>query len=349
MTATAERLIAGYRRTVRRRVLLVALLGALALTALVLDLITGPSALPLADSLTALFRPAEASRAAHVIIWQVRLPVALLALMVGAALSLAGAEMQTTLANPLASPFTLGVSSAATLGAALAIVLDLGLPFIPQGLVVSFNAFLFAIAAMMLLQAVTSRMTGGVEALVLFGIALVFGFNALVALVQFVASADALQQLVFWTMGSLARANWTAVAILAAVLAVVTPFSFASAWQLTSLRLGEERAMSYGIDVARLRRLSLLRISLLAAAAVSFVGTVGFVGLVGPHAARLMIGEDHRFFLPASFLTGAIVMGLASVASKLIIPGVLLPVGIVTALVGLPVFVLLVILRGGRP
>lgn len=347
--APAELLIAGYRRTLRRRVLLVALLGALALVALVLDLVTGPSALPLADSLAALVRPGEASRAASVIIWQVRLPVALLALMVGAALSLAGAEMQTSLANPLASPFTLGVSSAATLGAALAIVLDLGLPFVPKGLVVSFNAFLFAIVAMMLLQAVTSRIAGGVEALVLFGIALVFGFNALVALVQFVASADALQQLVFWTMGSLARANWTAVAILAVVLGAVAPFSFAAAWRLTALRLGEERAMSYGIDVARLRRLSLLRISLLAAAAVSFVGTVGFVGLVGPHAARLMIGEDHRFFLPASLLTGAAVMGLASVASKLIIPGVLLPVGIVTALVGLPVFVVLVALRGGRP
>lgn len=341
-------LLAAHGRMVRRRVALLAVLAALACLAFVADLTTGPSALSLSDSLAALIRPGEASRAASVIIWQVRLPVALMALMVGGALALAGAEMQTSLNNPLASPFTLGVSSAATLGAALAIVLDAGLPFVPRALVVSANAFLFALGSMMLLEAVSRRVGAGVEALVLFGIALVFGFNAMVALVQFVASADALQQLVFWTMGSLARSSWTAIAILGAVLAAVVPFSLAASWRLTSLRLGEERAISYGIDVARLRRLSLVRASVLAAAAVSFVGTIGFVGLIGPHAARLMIGEDHRFFLPASLLTGALIMSLASIASKLIVPGVLLPVGIVTALVGLPAFIALVIGRGRR-
>lgn len=344
--ATAAGLLATHARTVRRRVVLVAVLALLVAAAFIADLTTGPAALPLGTSLRALLMPGEASQSAVVIIWQVRLPVALLALLVGAALSLAGAEMQTSLNNPLASPFTLGVSSAATLGAALCIVLDLSLPFVPRGLVVSANAFLFALGSMLLLQFATRRIGGSVEVLVLFGIALVFGFNALVALVQFVASADALQQLVFWTMGSLSRANWLSISILAAVLACVAPFSLAASWRLTALRLGEERAMSYGIDVIRLRYLSLLRVSLLAATAVSFVGTIGFIGLIGPHAARLMIGEDHRFFLPASMLTGALIMGLASTASKLIVPGVLLPVGIVTALVGLPAFVALIFARG---
>jgi iron complex transport system permease protein len=183
---------------------------------------------------------------------------------------------------------------------------------------------------------------------VLFGIGLAFTFNALLTLVQFVASADALQQVVFWSMGSLARANWPSVATLAAVVAAVAPFALAASWRMTALRLGEERARSYGVNVRRLRAFSLLRISLLTATAMSFVGTIGFVGLVGPHIARMLIGEDHRFFLPASALTGAAVMSLASVASKSVVPGVLLPVGIVTSLIGLPVFFALIMRQRGR-
>ena len=118
---------------------------------------------------------------------------------------------------------------------------------------------------------------------------------------------------------------------------------------MTALRLGEERARGFGIDVGRLRFLSLLRISLLTATAVAFVGTIGFVGLVGPHIARLLVGEDHRVLLPVSALTGAGLMLLASVAGKLLVPGAVMPVGIVTALIGLPVFVALIFARGGRP
>jgi iron complex transport system permease protein len=335
-------------RVMRRRFVLVLVLGAMMLAALVLDMATGPSGLPLKQIWAAFTGSEDASRAASVIVWQVRLPVALMALLVGAALSLAGAEMQTILDNPLASPFTLGVSAAASLGAALAIVLGLSVPMLPAGLAVAGNAFVFAFGSVLLLQFVARRAQGGAELLVLFGIALVFSFNALLSLVQFVASADALQQLVFWSMGSLARSNWTSIAILGCVCALVLPFSLEASWRLTALRMGEERAMSYGIDVRRLRFLSLLRVSLLAATAVAFTGTIGFVGLVGPHIARMLIGEDHRFFLPASALSGALMMSAASIASKLIVPGVLLPVGIVTSLVGLPVFFALILRRRAR-
>jgi len=180
---------------------------------------------------------------------------------------------------------------------------------------------------------------------VLFGIALFFTFNAFVAILQFVASEQALQQLVFWTMGSLARATWEKIAILSFVLACVVPFSLLASWKMTALRLGEEKARSFGIDIGRLRFGSLLRISLLTATAVAFVGTIAFVGLVGPHIARLLVGEDHRFFLPASLLSGAFIMSLASVASKAIVPGVLIPVGLVTALIGVPFFVILILTR----
>jgi iron complex transport system permease protein len=336
-----------YNRLVMRRLGIVVALGVMCLAAFLLDVVTGPSGLPAGRIFQGVFDPASLSPSEYAIIWQVRLPYAAMALLVGAALALAGAEMQTVLNNPLASPFTLGVSSAASFGASLAIVLNLSLPFIQSDWLISFNAFVFAFGSVLLLQALSRLRGSGMETLVLFGIALVFAFNALTALVQFVSSQEALQQLVFWTMGSLSRATWENVAILGVVLAVVTPFSMLSARSLTALRLGEDRARSFGVHVDRLRMLSLLRVSLLSATAVAFVGAIGFIGLVGPHISRLLVGEDHRFHLPASILSGALIMALASAASKALVPGVLMPVGIVTAMVGVPAFLVL-IFRSGR-
>lgn len=347
-SASHEATLASYRQMMRKRVAIVLGLGVLGILAFAADISTGPSALPLRDIWAGLFAPEQLTGPQLTIIRDVRLPYALMAVLVGAALSLAGAEMQTILNNPLASPFTLGVSSAASFGAALAIVLGLSLPFIPADWMIPLNAFICAFASVLLLEALARTRAAGVEGVVLFGIALVFTFNALVALLQFVASQEALSQLVFWTMGSLGRATWGNLGVLAAVLLVVLPFTMRAAHAMTALRLGEDRARSFGIDVQRLRFASLLRISALAATSVAFVGTIGFIGLVGPHIARLLLGEDHRFLLPASMLTGALIMSLASVASKLIVPGVLLPVGIVTSMIGVPVFLILILRRPER-
>jgi iron complex transport system permease protein len=316
--------------------------------AFALDVSTGPSRLPLAQVWAGLVAPDRLSLPELTIIREVRLPYALMAVLVGAALSLAGAEMQTVLNNALASPFTLGVSSAASFGAALAIVTGVTLPFVPADWAVPFNAFVCAAASVLLLEGLARGRAVGTEGVVLFGIALVFSFNAAVALLQYVASQEALAQLVFWTMGSLGRATWSNLGVLAVVVAVILPWSFASAGALTALRLGEDRARSFGVDVRRLRFLSLLRISALAATAVAFVGTIGFIGLVGPHIARLMLGEDHRLLLPGAVLTGALIMSLASVAAKLLVAGAVLPVGIVTSMIGVPVFLILILRRPER-
>lgn len=341
---TAHSLAMAYRKTLRKRLWICAALALALLASLLTDITLGSTRFAAADVLLAIFDPVQVSADTQVIVRELRLPFALMAVLVGVALSLAGAEMQTILNNPLASPFTLGVSSAASLGAALAIVLDLGVPGVPPSWLITANAFVFAFASVLLLQAVAS-MTGGVQSLVLFGIALVFSFNAMVALLQYLASADALQQLVFWSMGSLSRASWPAVQTLGLVVLLVIPFSLRAAWQMTTLRLGDERAETLGINVPRLRLGALLRISLLAATAVAFVGTIGFIGLVGPHIARLLIGEDHRF--PArQCLTGALIMSLSAIVSKQLIPGVVLPIGIVTAIVGVPLFMSLILKRG---
>lgn len=337
-----------YRRLLWRRTGLVAGLAVLLLVSVLSDLASGASGMSLGRLVQGLFDPTILSATERVIIWNVRLPYALMAVLVGAALSLAGAEMQAILDNPLASPFTLGVSSSAALGASLAIAYPLSVAWMTAGVQVTVMAFVFACLSVVLLQAMSRLRGAGVESLVLFGIALVFSCNALVSLLQLLATEDVLQQLVFWTLGSLARADWNKLGMLALVVALVLPFSLRAAPAMTLLRMGEDRARSFGVDTRRLRFASLLRISLLSATAVAFVGTIGFVGLVGPHIARLLVGEDQRFLLPASALVGALMLSLSSIASKLIMPGVIVPVGIVTALVGVPIFVTLVFRRGRK-
>jgi len=184
------------------------------------------------------------------------------------------------------------------------------------------------------------------ETIVLLGIALVFTFNALLALVQFFATEQAVAAVVFWTMGSLTKATWPKLGIICLVILITLPIFARRAWALTALRLGDDKAASFGINVRSLRFQTLIMVSLLASFPVAFVGTIGFIGLVGPHIARMLIGEDQRFFLPASLLTGALILSASSVVSKTLIPGAIFPIGVVTSLIGVPFFISLIL--GGK-
>ena len=183
------------------------------------------------------------------------------------------------------------------------------------------------------------------ETMVLLGIGLVFFFQAMLALIQYQSSAEALQQIVFWSMGSLTRANWVANGVLAGVLLVALPILWALSWRLTALRLGDARAAAMGINTARLRVVVLIVVSLVAATTVAFAGIIGFIGLVGPHIARMLVGEDQRYFVPASMAAGAAVMCAAHAASLMIKPGLAIPIGIVTSLLGVPFFIAIVMTR----
>jgi iron complex transport system permease protein len=337
-----------YLRFVRGRLLILGIMIVVLAVSLLCDVATGPSAMPIPDIISGLFHPEGLSRGQTVILWNIRLPYAVMAVLVGAALGLAGAEMQTVLNNPLASPFTLGVSAAATLGAAIAILLEFDLAGLGATWAIPASAFVFAVLSTLLIQVLARSYGATTDTVVLFGIAMLFAMNALLWVVQYVASTDALQQMVFWTMGSLARATWNKIAVVALALLICLPLSLRQVWSLTALRGGEDHARSFGIPVESLRLRVLLRVSLLSAAAVAFVGTIGFIGLVGPHIARLALGEDHRFYLPGSALAGALVLSLASIASKSIVPGLILPVGIVTALVGIPLFMALILSQGRK-
>ena len=332
-----------YVSHVKRRYALIAAVFAALLLSFFMDVATGPGNYPLSTVLEVILKPMSHGVRMKVIIWDYRLPVAVTAVVVGAMLALAGAQMQTILNNPLAEPFTLGVSAAASFGASLAIVLGFSIVPAVGHLLVATNAFAFALATCGLILLATRLKGVGPETMILFGIAIFFAFSALLALMQYMASEDEISRIVFWMMGSLGRASWEKIALGTALLGIALPFSLIRTWPMTGLRMGETAAKSMGIDVARLRIEMLICISLLAATAVSFVGTVGFVGLVGPHIARLLVGEDQRFFVPLATIVGAVTLSLTSLISKTISPGIIYPIGIITSLIGVPVFVSIIL------
>lgn len=337
-----------YQLKQKRRLIVFVVLALALLLSLLLDLQAGPANLGMWELLRGLLDPASLSPRMQVVVWQVRLPDALIAVLVGAALGVAGAETQTVLNNPLASPFTLGVSALATLGASMAIVLAPTFSFLPTVQAQPLLALAFALLGGVLVLLFNQWMLDSRESVVLFGIALMFLANALTAALQYVASAEAVQSIVFWTIGNLTKASWEECGSVALVLLLVLPFSWRQVSTLTLLRAGESQAVSLGLDVGRIRRWAIMRVSILAAFAVCFVGTIGFVGLVGPHISRLLLGEDHRFMLPGAGLCGALLLSLASWLSKSLLPGAIVPVGIITAVIGVPVFLGLIVMRRSR-
>ena len=328
-----------YTSQVNRRSLMLLLVALLLLASFLIDISTGPGRYPLSTVIDVFLDPLSHGVRLKVIVWDYRLPVAVTAILVGALLAVAGAQMQTILNNPLAEPFTLGVSAAASFGASLAIVMGVSVVPVIGGLLVTTNAFVFSLLTCGFILLATRLKGVGSETMILFGIAIFFTFSALLSLMQYWASEDQISRIVFWMMGSLSRASWEKITLGTILLAIAIPFSLLRTWPMTALRMGEATAESMGVNVARLRVEMLICVSFLAATAVSFVGTVGFVGLVGPHIARLLVGEDQRFFVPLSALVGALVLSLTSVISKSITPGIIYPIGIITSLIGVPVFV----------
>ena len=347
MTDTARAIVSTHGAVMTRRMTWLVVVAAALCVMTVIDILTGPAFLNVGDVIHALFFPATADPTVQAIVHAIRLPMTLMALIVGASLGLAGAGMQTILGNPLASPYTLGFSAAAGFGAALTILFGITLPFFPA-LSVPMMAFLAASLACALVYGLAHLRGATAEVMILAGIATLFLFQSMQSLVQYMAAPEVLQEIVFWLFGSLLKATWYSVEVASVLLAIGGLIMMRDAWRLTALRLGDARARSIGVNVTTLRLRSFLVVSLLTAGAVAFVGTIGFVGLVAPHLARMLVGEDQRVFLPMSSLFGAFVMIGASILSKLISPGNVVPIGIVTALIGVPFLFALILTRRQR-
>lgn len=345
MKDTAENF--DYKKHSYRRIIFI-LIGLLICTvSFITDVIVGPASLTLRDVWLAVMQSPEVSKNADVIIWSIRFPTAVMALLVGASLGIAGAGMQTILDNPLSSPYTLGISAGAGFGASLVVVIGLSsLEFLGE-FMVPFGAFVFAGLTSFFIYSINKIKNFSSETMILAGIGMMFLFQALQSLMQYMATPEALQNIVFWTMGSLTKANWLSISIVLVALLVMLPLMMRESWRLTALKLGDEKASGLGVNVENLRVKIFLFISIITAVAVSFVGTIGFIGIVGPHIARMLVGEDQRYFLPLSAVCGMVILSLASIASKMLIPGAMFPIGIVTAIIGVPFFFSLVLTRKG--
>ena len=343
----AGRALPAYRARIARRLAWLAAAAAAAGLLALGDVLTGPARLDLGAVVWALAAQAGADARVVTIVWDIRLPMTLMAMVVGAALSVAGAAMQTLLGNPLASPYTLGFSAAAGFGAALALLLGVSLPWLPW-LTVPVAAFVGTALAALLVYGLSRLRAMTAETMVLAGIATLFLFQSAQSLVQYLAAPEVLRAIVFWLFGALLKASWDNLPISAGILALGVAALAPVVWQLTALRLGDARAAALGVDVRRLRLRVFAIVALLTAGAVSFVGTIGFIGLVAPHIARMLVGDEQRFLLPMAGLTGAGLLTGASILSKVLAPGLVIPIGIVTAVIGVPFLLALIVRRGRR-
>lgn len=278
------------------------------------------------------------------IIWNIRLPRILLGAGVGAALALAGAAFQGLLRNPLADPYTIGVSSGASLGAVIVIFFGIQLPII-GGYTLPFMAILFGFITLMIvfgLVRLTSRSLA-VETIILAGIILSAFIGAVISLLIALGDQDAMTQILYWLYGSVALRGWGYVQLLAPFLIVGSVILLMYYRELNAMALGEEAAGHIGVNVQRGKITVVLGASLLTGAAVAVSGTIGFVGLVIPHLVRLLTGPNHQHVLPVSLLVGSGFLVSADLLARTIIAPQEMPIGVLTALIGAPVFALLLI------
>lgn len=340
-----------YSRYVGRKAVFLMLAGVLLGLISLVSISKGAANLPLQEVAKALLGYDVAKRY-ELIVWNIRLPQVLAAIVAGAGLSLSGAVMQSVLRNPLGSPFTLGISHAAAFGAAFAVMIlgsgtmassqvgaiTLSNPYLTTGM-----AFIFSMAASGLIVGI-SRMRGATpEIMVLCGVALGALFTAGTMFLQFFADDVQLAAMVFWTFGDVGRASWSELGVLSFITLSASAYFLINSWNYNAVDAGDETARGLGVRVQRVRIWGMLVSSLVTAVAVAFLGIIGFVGLVCPHMVRRMIGGDNRFLLPASMLLGAILLLASDTVARLILAPHLLPVSILTAFMGAPVFLVLII------
>lgn len=281
----------------------------------------------------------------HAIIWELRIPRIALATIGGAALAISGVIFQGLLRNPLVSPFTLGIAPAAAFGASIAVIL-FGASSGGSALVLVTGALTAALLSTVLVLALASVKKLEPTTLILVGIALTQLFAALTAGIQYFAEDEVLASIVRWTWGSVNNAVWYQVVILAVAFAVAYPYV---QWRSSALNAiafaGDDAAKSLGVPVASVRLQLIAIAAILTGLTIAFTGIIGFVGLVGPHIARLIIGANHRFLLPFAAVIGALILVVADCVGRIVLSPAVVPVGIIDALIGAPIFIYLILTR----
>jgi len=285
-----------------------------------------------------LFQNPETTK--EIVIWNLRLPRILMGILAGVGLAIAGAMLQGILKNPMASPFTLGIAAGAGFGAALAIILGAGL--IAGKYLLIGNAFLFSLIPTFVILGLARYRRATPETMILAGIALLYIFHASTTLLMYFSEPEAVKEAYFWMVGSLGKASWENILPVSIVLMGCTIPLMWKSWDVNVMGAGDETAKSLGVNVERTRIFIMVIASLLTAGIICFTGAIGFIGLVAPHMCRMVIGGDNRFLIPASGLFGAALLLGADTVARTIIAPVILPVGVLTAFMGGPLFLYLI-------
>ncbi|MDX8354762.1 iron ABC transporter permease [Cognatiyoonia sp. IB215182] len=318
----------------------------------VFSLATGPTGTSLWGALGKMFNAEPLTAMERVVLWDIRMPRLIIGILVGAGLAVSGALMQGLFRNPLADPGLVGVGAGGTLGAILAIVLGSALPIwlsdIVGNMLIPVSAFFGSWLVIVVLYRVSTRHgRTSVATMLLAGIALAALAAALSGIMIFMADDQQLRDLTFWSLGSLAGATWTKVVITAPLILIAIGGSLFLGRGLNALALGEATASHLGIAVQRLKLVTILIVAMATGAAVAVSGGIGFIGIIVPHLLRLATGPDHQTLLLNVALLGATILLAADIISRLIIAPAELPIGIVTAVLGSPVFLWILLRRRG--
>lgn len=291
-----------------------------------------------------LYQNPEATK--EVVVWNLRLPRILMGILAGAGLAIAGTVMQGIVRNPLASPYTLGISSGAGFGAVIAIIYSASLvPWLSTKYLVIVNAFAFSLIPVFVIMALSRFRRATPEMMILAGIAMSYIFSGYIHLIYYFADPEAMKEAYFWTIGGLSRASWENITPMAVMLACCIPVLMWKSWDVNVMGAGDETAKSLGVNVERARLVIMILASFITASIISFTGCIGFVGLVAPHICRIVIGGDNRFLIPASGLFGAAFLLCMSTLGRTIMAPIIIPEGVMMACIGGPFFFFLLIKR----
>lgn len=348
--------LTSYNRYIRRKwAVLLGMVAAL-LVAAIASLSAGSANLSLGDILRILF--GGGNRQENAIIWNVRMPRVATAAAVGMALALSGCVMQNVLRNPLASASTLGVSQGASFGAAVAIVyFGAGIQVNAGGAasaltvtnpaMVTLCAFLGGIATTAVILGL-ARLRGTAPAtMVLAGVAISSMFTGGTALIQYFADDVMVSTVVYWTFGSLGRAGWREIAMIAGLTLAAFGYFYCNRWNYNAMESGTHTAKSLGVPVDRLIVASMILCALISSVAVAFVGCISFIGLIASHIMRRFVGNDYRFLIPCSALCGGVLLLASDIVSRMLIAPTVLPIGALTSFLGAPLFLYLIV-KGGK-
>ncbi|MGN1044450.1 MAG: FecCD family ABC transporter permease [Candidatus Methanomethylophilaceae archaeon] len=279
-------------------------------------------------------------------IWNMAMPHAVAAILAGAGLAICGTMMQSMMCNPLADPYSTGISSGACFGAVSAIIMGITMSSISGEMGIVTNAFIGAMIPALLIVFLSQRIHMSPATLILLGTAISYFFNSMITYMMVTTDADTLKEAYIWQIGSLDGMSWSSLPIMFAVTAVGSAAVMFAARKLNVLSLGENSAISLGVDVQRFRTVCLILMAVMTAAIVSFTGIIGFVGLVAPHLVRMVVGSDNRFVAPLSMAVGAL---LLLAADYLAFELSSIPVGVVMSIIGSPVFFALIVYQSKKP